>query len=83
MILVAVALFIFGIMGYRLIVELNWIDSLYNTSLAMTTLGQVSEITTSRGKIFVSIFAFLSVAYFFVAIGTITSLLAATWWKCE
>lgn len=49
-----------GIVGYRLVANLSWIDSLYMASMILTGMGPTAEITTVSGKIFSSIYALYS-----------------------
>jgi hypothetical protein len=56
---IAFSLFL-GILGYHLIGKLNFLDSFYMSSMILTGMGPVSEITSSGGKIFSSIYALYS-----------------------
>jgi hypothetical protein len=49
-----------GILGYRVIEHLTWIDSLLNASMILGGMGQISPITTDAGKIFASAYALFS-----------------------
>ena len=49
-----------GILGYRFIEHLTWIDSVLNASMILGGMGQISPITTDAGKIFASAYALFS-----------------------
>jgi hypothetical protein len=49
-----------GILGYRFIEHLTWIDSVLNASMILGGMGQISPITTDAGKIFASGYALFS-----------------------
>jgi hypothetical protein len=49
-----------GVLGYRLLEHLTWIDSLLNASMILGGMGQISPITTDAGKIFASAYALFS-----------------------
>lgn len=49
-----------GVMGYHYICELSWIDSLVNASMILGGMGEIDNITTASGKIFISIYALYS-----------------------
>lgn len=49
-----------GILGYRFIGKLNWIDSIYNASMILTGMGPVNEMTTNGAKLFASFYAIFS-----------------------
>ena len=49
-----------GVLGYHFFARLNWIDSLYNSSMILTGMGPVAELTTSAAKVFASVYALFS-----------------------
>ena len=49
-----------GILGYHHIGGLNLIDSIYNSSMILTGMGPVNEMTTTSAKLFASIYAIFS-----------------------
>lgn len=49
-----------GVVGYRFIGKLNWVDSFYNASMILTGMGPVNDMTTSGAKIFASLYAIFS-----------------------
>ncbi len=56
-ILVALAV---GIVGYRYIAGLNWIDSLLEASMILGGMGPVNQLTNDTAKVFASIYALFS-----------------------
>ncbi|AQS50203.1 hypothetical protein B6V73_19990 [Thioclava sp. JM3] len=68
-VLLAVGLGI-GILGYRFIVGLNWIDALLNASMILGGEGPVNPTPTTRGKLFASAYALFS-GLIFVAVAAI------------
>jgi hypothetical protein len=62
-----------GTSGYHYIGKLNWVDSFHMSSMILTGMGPVSEMTTTKAKIFSSFYAlysgvaFLSVTAVFFA----------------
>lgn len=49
-----------GILGYRYYENLSWIDSFYMSSMILTGMGPVSEMTNEASKIFSSFYAIFS-----------------------
>ena len=49
-----------GVLGYRLLEHLTWIDALLNAAMILGGMGQISPITTDAGKIFASVYALFS-----------------------
>src|SRR5216110_572136 len=66
--LVAVALSI-GILGYRAIARLAWIDALLNASMILTGMGPVDPMTTTAAKLFASAYALFSGVAFLTIVG--------------
>jgi hypothetical protein len=46
-----------GVLGYHILAGLSWIDSLENAAMILGGMGPVSEITTTGGKLFASLYA--------------------------
>ncbi len=46
-----------GIIGYRVLAHLNWIDSLLNASMILGGMGPVDHLETSGAKFFASMYA--------------------------
>ena len=59
LLLIAISLGI-GIAGYESICGLNFIDSLYMSSMILTGMGPVEEMTTPSSKLFSSFYALYS-----------------------
>jgi|SRR5436190_13128382 len=70
--LVAVALSI-GILGYRAIAGLSWIDALLNASMILTGMGPVDPMKTTGAKLFASAYALVSGVVFLTAAGILFS----------
>lgn len=68
--LVAVSWFI-GILGYRILEGLPWIDSTLNAAMILGGMGPVNELHTSAGKIFASFYALFSGIAFLVSVGVL------------
>ncbi|HET7011390.1 MAG TPA: hypothetical protein VFI11_11500 [Anaerolineales bacterium] len=60
-----------GVLGYRLIERLEWIDALLNASMILGGMGQISPLHTQAGKIFASAYALFSGAVFLVVSGIV------------
>ncbi len=54
---IAVAL-LTGVLGYRTLGQLSWIDSLLNASMILGGMGPVDPLHTDAAKIFASVYAF-------------------------
>jgi hypothetical protein len=46
-----------GVLGYRFIAGLSWIDALMNASMILGGMGPVNELPTNSGKFFASFYA--------------------------
>ncbi|NUO02417.1 MAG: hypothetical protein HUU01_17565 [Saprospiraceae bacterium] len=49
-----------GVLGYRFIGQINWLDSFYMSSMILTGMGPVAEMTTPGAKLFSSFYALYS-----------------------
>lgn len=58
-----------GILGYHLIAELDWVDSLLNASMILAGMGPVNPLNTDAAKLFASIYALISGLVFIGATG--------------
>src|SRR5689334_5444556 len=56
-----------GILGYRFIARLGWIDSLMNASMILTGMGPVNTLNTVAAKLFASVYALFSGVFFLAA----------------
>ena len=62
-----------GVLGYRWLAQLGWIDSLLNASMILGGMGPVDPLPTNAAKIFASCYALFSGLAF---IGVVSVLLA-------
>ncbi len=70
MLLVAVS-WLIGILGYRLLEGLSWIDSILNAAMLLGGMGPVNALHTDAGKLFASFYALFSGIVFLVAVGVL------------
>ena len=60
-----------GMLGYHITADLNWVDSLYNSSMILTGMGPIANLTTDSAKYFASFYALYSGIAFLSTIGVI------------
>ena len=60
-----------GILGYRSVVGLGWIDSILNASFILTGMGPVDSMKTDTAKLFASAYALFSGVVFISAVGVL------------
>ncbi len=60
-----------GILGYRFLEHMSWIDALLNASMILGGMGPVGEVRTTAGKLFASFYALYSGLIVLVAAGVI------------
>lgn len=53
-----------GILGYRFIANLGWVDALYNAAMILTGMGPVDPMPHDGAKIFASLYAILGGAVY-------------------
>jgi hypothetical protein len=59
---------VLGVLGYRFLAGLSWIDALMNAAMILGGMGPVNEIATISGKLFASFYAlYAGVAFLAVA----------------
>jgi hypothetical protein len=68
--IIAVSLFL-GMLGYHVLENLTWIDSLVNAAMLLGGMGPVNELHTYGGKLFASFYALYSGIIFLVVVGVI------------
>jgi hypothetical protein len=68
MFIIAIALGI-GILGYRLLEDLPWVDAILNASMILGGMGPVNELHTTAVKLFASAYALFSGLIFVVVTG--------------
>lgn len=69
-IMIAVSLFI-GMLGYHFFEKMNWVDSFVNASMILSSMGPLSPLTTTGGKIFAGFYALFSGLIFLVILGVV------------
>ena len=60
-----------GILGYRTLEHMSWIDSILNSAMILGGMGPVNQLNTDAGKLFASFYAIFSGVVFLVAIGVL------------
>ena len=68
--LVAVS-WLIGILGYRILEGMPWIDSVLNSAMILGGMGPVNELHTSVGKLFASFYALFSGIIFLVSVAVL------------
>ena len=69
---IAVSLLI-GVLGYRWICGLDWVDSILNASFILTGMGPVDPMKTTAAKLFASAYALFSGIVFLCAVGLLVT----------
>jgi hypothetical protein len=60
-----------GVLGYRLIARLAWIDSILNASMILTGMGPVDTMKDTSSKLFASAYALFSGVVFLSAVSIV------------
>jgi hypothetical protein len=60
-----------GILGYKFLGPMSWIDALHNASMILSGMGPVVTIQTNAGKLFSSFYAIFSGVVFISSIGVL------------
>ncbi len=60
-----------GVIGYHYAAGLSWIDATENAAMILGGMGQVSEVTTTSGKLFASFYALFAGVIFLVAVAVL------------
>jgi len=58
-----------GVLGYRLIAGLSWVDAVLNAAMILGGMGPVNPIPSTGGKLFAAAYALFSGVVFLVAAG--------------
>lgn len=66
-IILLIIVLLIGMIGFRYLVKLNWIDSFQNASFYISGLGPLAEMTTNGQKIFSGVYA-IAAGIFYLAI---------------
>jgi hypothetical protein len=64
---------VIGIIGYKCIIGLKWLDAFYVTNMVITTEGTIINVNTPLEKLFVSLLSIYAFIIFLVAMGVIFS----------
>ena len=70
--LLAIALSL-GVLGYRWLAHLSWVDALLNASMILAGMGPVNELPNDAAKIFASCYAIFSGVVFISVMAIILS----------
>ncbi len=60
-----------GILGYRALEGMSWIDATLNSAMLLGGMGPVDPLHTDAGKLFASFYALFSGIVFLVAVGVL------------
>ena len=60
-----------GILGYRYIAQMSWVDSLLNASMILGGMGPMGELKSDAAKIFASAYALFSGLVFISVMGIV------------
>ncbi|MBB5040269.1 hypothetical protein HNQ64_004550 [Prosthecobacter dejongeii] len=60
-----------GILGYRYIADMSWVDSLLNASMILGGMGPMGELKSDAAKIFASAYALFSGLVFISVMGIV------------
>jgi hypothetical protein len=60
-----------GILGYRALEGMSWIDATLNAAMILGGMGPVDTLHTDVGKLFASVYALFSGIVFLVAVGVL------------
>ena len=58
-----------GVVGYRILGHLGWVDALLNASMILGGMGPVDELHTNAAKVFASLYALFSGLVFIALLG--------------
>lgn len=64
---------VIGILGYRYIAHLEWIDALLNASMILTGMGPIAPMIDNAAKLFASAYALFSGVVFLSGMGIVLS----------
>lgn len=73
--LIAVS-WLIGILGYRLLEDMSWIDAILNSAMILGGMGPVNPLQTDAGKLFASFYALFSGIVFLVGAGLVVAPIA-------
>ena len=64
-----VASWLVGILGYRILEQMPWIDAILNSAMLLGGMGPVDQLHTNAGKLFASFYALFSGIVFLISVG--------------
>lgn len=70
LLLVAIS-WLIGILGYRTLENMSWIDAILNAAMILGGMGPVTPLQTDAGKLFASFYALFSGIVFLVSVGVL------------
>lgn len=62
-----------GIVGYRVLAHMGWVDATYNASMIMGGMGPVDPLPDATAKLFASAYAIVSGVLLLAAVGVMLS----------
>ena len=62
-----------GILGYRTLVGLTWVDAVLNSAMILGGMGPVDPVLPTAGKLFAAFYALFSGVVFLAAIGVMAA----------
>ena len=62
-----------GVLGYHALEGLSWIDSLLNASMILGGMGPVTELHSTAGKVFASLYALYSGVVLLASVGVLAA----------
>lgn len=62
-----------GVLGYRALEDMPWIDALLNASMILGGMGPIGELHTVGGKLFASFYALFSGVVFLISMGVMAA----------
>lgn len=65
-----------GILGYKLLENMSWIDAILNSAMILGGMGPVNPLQTDAGKLFASVYALFSGVIFLVGAGLVVAPIA-------
>ena len=67
------ASWLLGILGYKVLEGMSWIDAILNAAMILGGMGPVDPLQTDAGKLFASFYALFSGVVFLVAAGLVVA----------
>ena len=62
-----------GVIGYRVLAHMRWIDALLNAAMILGGMGPVDPLSSDKAKLFASAYALFAGVVFLVSIGVLVS----------